>query len=93
MEKIYVSDTLKITAELSYEGDFSDADVIKFQYIKPDGTTGDFDAEIVNQLFMQYTIPAGTLTAGTWSFNAYIEQDSEKYHGDTFYLEINEAGK
>jgi len=91
MEKIYLNDTLKIIAEITLEGDMTAASVVRFNYTDPDAASGFFEATIVDKRFMEYTILADVLdVAGTWSFQAYIEIDSKKYHGDTFYIEVNQ---
>lgn len=68
--------------------DITGATVHKIKYIKPDGSTGDWDATVSTQ-YLQYTTVADDLNQiGEWIVQALVTTASGTWHGEITRFEV-----
>lgn len=68
--------------------DITGATVHQIKYIKPDGSSGSWDATVSTQ-YLQYTTADGDLDElGDWEVQAYVETPSGKWHGEVTRFEV-----
>lgn len=82
--------TLRITLN-TFLDDLASATVKKISYRKPDGTTGQWDASILDTTKLSYKITAGVIDKlGIWIFETYVEIGAEIYPGDEYPIRVIE---
>ncbi len=95
MAKIYLDQSnLKITAETGVTVTGALSQVIKF--IKPDGSTGEWDATIdgTEDIFYEFSEPSELDQLGVWVFWAYVVfADGRNAPGEPEKIEVFEQGK
>lgn len=65
--------------------DITDATTVKIVFLKPDGKTGSWDAEVSGTHYVLYKTVEGDLdVAGTWSMQIYVVAPNFEIHGDIF---------
>lgn len=70
--------------------DVTGATVHKIKFIKPDGTTGEWDATVATQ-YLQYTTVDGDLNQiGEWVVQALVTTASGTWHGEIARFEVLE---
>jgi hypothetical protein len=68
--------------------DITGATVHQIKYIKPDGSSGNWDATVSTQ-YLQYTTADGDLDElGDWEVQAYVETASGKWHGEVTRFKV-----
>lgn len=93
MSKIYIGDIgTNIIVDLG--SDITTATVKKIKYKKPDGTEGEWLANISGTRFFTYTSVSGDLDPiGKWILNAYVEMPAWQGHGETFCMVVHDIYK
>lgn len=93
MSKIFKNQSLKLT--LNTGQDCSTASIKKVKYIKPDGTTGDEDAQISDTTYLYYQFPINTLDqSGDWRFWTFITlSDGSSAPGEVVKIRIYDEGE
>lgn len=89
---VYVGDTLTIIIlRATRTVPLGNPPVLKIEYRKPDGTTGDWDATVYQTNYVKKVIANGDLDqAGLWIFQVYAELESGwKGHGKVFHHRVN----
>lgn len=80
--KIYIGDIPLIKVDCV--SNITGATSTKIKYQKPDGTTGDWTADVVSGRYLQYQTLSNDLDqAGTWKFQAYLTLGGWIGHGET----------
>lgn len=94
MANLYVGEVGK-KIKLDSKKDLSSATLVKIKYEKPDGSTGEWDAEVEETTYVVYvTETASDIDLkGTWSFRIYVEIGAFKGHGDLFYKKAKDPSK
>jgi len=96
MDKVYINDAGTVL-EASTNKTLTGATTLRFEMTKPDGTTVNWNATIKagDNTVAQYTIQAGDLDqAGVWKGQVYAEWSaSQKWHGETFEIEVYNLGE
>lgn len=76
--------------KLDVGSDVTGATVHKIKFIKPDGTTGDWDATVATQ-YLQYTTVDGDLDqVGEWVAQALVTTASGTWHGEIARFDVLE---
>lgn len=92
--KIYLDQSnLKITAETGVTVTGAIAQVIKF--IKPDNSTGEWDATIsgTEDIFYEFSEPSELDQSGDWTFWAFVTfSDGRKAPGEPVTIRVYEEG-
>ena len=66
------------------ETDLSDASILKLKYKKPDGTSGEWEADVYETYSAQYetTLATDLDKAGDWKLQIYMETTDWKGHSE-----------
>lgn len=90
MGKIYVGDVGTVL-KLDTKVDISDCSVFKIRYQKPDGTSDYWTAVRVGQKVRVISDANTWDQSGNWLYQSYVEEGSNKWHGEVISHRIYEV--